>query len=135
MFVSRRADYGIRAMLDVAVASPNGVALTREIATRQGIPSAFLAKIVARLTRGGLLLAQRGAKGGVSLARPANQISLRQIVEAVDGPMALNRCLRERVNCPHSDGCRVRRVWSLAQNNLLTFLDGVTLADLSQPPS
>ena len=135
MFVSRRADYGIRAMLDVAAASPQGMALTREIAARQDIPLAFLAKIVARLTQGGLLQAQRGAGGGVALGRPASQISLRQIVEVVDGPIAVNRCLRNPSECQMSDRCPIMPVWGEAQSGLLQVLDRVTLADLAQRAS
>ena len=132
MLVSRRADYGIRAMLDVATAWPQSMALTREIAARQEIPLAFLAKIIARLTQGGLLRAHRGAGGGVTLARPASQISLRQILEALDGPIALNRCLRGRSECNFTQICAVRPVWGQAQGNLLELLDRTTLADLTE---
>ncbi len=130
MQFSRRSDYSVRAMMDVATMPAGSLALTHEIASRQEIPSAFLTKIVGRLTQEGLLRTYRGAFGGVILARPADQITLRQIIEAVEGPINLMWCMVQPGECKRDATCPVHEVWHQAQDELLRRLDSVTLADL-----
>jgi Rrf2 family transcriptional regulator, iron-sulfur cluster assembly transcription factor len=131
MQLSRRADYGIRAMLDVASFPPENMVLTREIADRQGIPHVFLTKIVAQLVRDGLLRAYRGASGGLALGRPAAEISLRDIIESTDGPIALNRCVVDPGSCSRQPRCPGHEVWCQAQRDLVGLLDSMTLARLA----
>ena len=102
MQISRRADYGVRVILDLATHSENGRTSTHEIASRQNIPSPFLAKIISQLSLAGLVTTFRGAGGGVSLARPSSEITLLNVIEALEGPIELNRCLIEPVRCPRS---------------------------------
>ena len=130
MQFSRRSDYSVRAMMDVATMPAGSLALTHEIASRQDIPSAFLTKIVGRLTQEGLLRTYRGAFGGVILARQADQITLRQIIEAVEGPINLMWCMAQSGECQRDATCPVHEVWHQAQDELLRRLDSVTLADL-----
>lgn len=132
MKLSRRADYSVRAMVDVALASRDDVILTREIAERQDIPLVFLTKIITRLVQADLLRAYRGAKGGIVLARPAEEINLREIVEAVEGPIALNRCVKVPSQCKRDGTCPMHEVWCQAQNDLLHRLDQTHLASLVQ---
>jgi Rrf2 family protein len=73
----------------------------------------------------------RGASGGVALARPAREITLRQIVEATEGPMAINRCLLKKGRCKHANTCAVAPVWRQAQDAMLAVLSDVTLAKLN----
>ena len=89
--------------------------------------SSFLAKIFQSLAKAGLVESTRGAAGGVALGRPANEISLRDIVEAVEGPMALNDCLLSDDPCENAEDCPVAPVWREAQDRLLTVLQSATL--------
>jgi Rrf2 family iron-sulfur cluster assembly transcriptional regulator len=126
-FISRAAEYAVRAMLDVASTDEKAVARTREVAQHQGIPRVFLSKIVQRLVQSGLLRAHKGAAGGIALSRPASQINLRQVIEAIDGPIALNNCLIMPDECPRLGICPVHEVWVKTQQDLLSSLEGVTL--------
>ena len=126
-FISRAAEYAIRAMLDVASTDEKAVARTKEVAEHQGIPKVFLPKIVQRLAQAGLLRAHKGAAGGITLAGPASGINLRQIIEAIDGPVALNNCLIMPDECPRQSICPIHEVWIEAQQDLLASLEGMTL--------
>jgi Rrf2 family protein len=96
MEISRRTDYGVRLILDLAGLADGKRASTQEIAERQNIPAPFLAKIISQLSLSGLVNTHRGAGGGVMLARPAGEINLLQVIEALDGPVRLNRCAVDR---------------------------------------
>jgi Rrf2 family protein len=129
-FISRGAEYAIRAMLDVAAAEGRAQETTKEVAEHQGIPKVFLPKIVQRLVQAGLLRAHRGPAGGIALSRPPGEINMRQIIEAMDGPIALNACLILPGECPRQSICPVHEIWVKTQQSLLTSLESVTLADL-----
>jgi Rrf2 family protein len=112
MEITQQADYAVRAVLELAL-QPPGVRLSCEtIARRHTIPLAFLTKICARLVTEGILQSQRGVKGGVWLARPAGEINLLQVVEAIDGPITFNRCNRKPSECARSRTCPVHSIWS-----------------------
>jgi Rrf2 family protein len=111
---------------------PDGhVASLRDICRAQEIPETFLAKILQNLSHAGLAISQRGARGGFALARPASEISMRDVVEAVDGPISLNPCVLWPEDCSRSDECQVHVAWVEAQEQLMTVLDGVTLQSLA----
>ena len=131
MQLSRRADYSIRAMVDIASLAPNAIVATREVAERQAIPHVFLTKIVTRLMRAGLLCTHRGATGGIFLARPPHEINMLDIIEAVEGPIALNRCTQEPCACERGDRCTCRPVWVKVQQDMLDTLTGARLSDLA----
>jgi Rrf2 family protein len=130
MLVSRGADYAIRAMLDVARLPEDKRTVTEQIAMRQEIPVAFLSKVIAQLTQAGLMRTYRGAAGGVHLGRPAEEINLRQIVEALQGPIALSLCTDPYDGCPKAATCPAYRVFKEGQRNLDTLLEEECLADL-----
>jgi Rrf2 family protein len=133
MQLTRSADYAVRAMLDVTAqtGSEQGRARTHEIAQRQNIPPALLAKLVPLLVRAGLLDSQRGARGGLVLARPAPEISLLEIVEAIEGPIALNRCTATPAQCNEMEQCSVHPVWQKAQDYLVELLKATSLENLA----
>jgi Rrf2 family protein len=111
---------------------PEGhVASLRDICEAQEIPESFLAKILQNMTHAGLALSHRGAHGGFALARPAADISMRHIVEAVDGPIALNPCVLCPEECDRSIDCEVHKAWVQAQDKLMDVLDTVTLSSLT----
>jgi Rrf2 family protein len=129
-FISRGAEYAIRAMLDVAATEGRAQKTTKEVAEHQGIPKVFLPKIVQRLVQAGLLRAHRGPAGGIALSRPPDQVNMRQIIEAMDGPIALNTCLILPGECPRESICPIHEVWVKTQENLLASLESITLAHL-----
>jgi Rrf2 family protein len=96
-------------------------AATSQIAEQQDIPLSFLAKIIAQLSVAGLLQTMRGARGGVTLARQPDEISLLEVVEAIDGPIQLNECVNGSHDCPLTD-CLMREVWVDAQTDLVERL-------------
>jgi len=129
--VSRGADYAIRAMLDLASQPVDQRTVTGQIADRQEIPVAFLSKVVAQLTQSGLLRTYRGAAGGVFLGRPADDINLRQVLEAVQGPIVLNQCTGPYDGCPKAATCPACRVFLEAQKSLQEMLERASLAELA----
>jgi Rrf2 family protein len=127
--LSRRADYGMRAMMDIAARAPERVVVA-EVARRQAIPPSFLAKIIPALARAGLVRTTLGAGGGITLARPPEEISLLHIIEAIDGPFALNLCSIDPKQCQHYSTCSACEVWGKAQAQLNRTLARTRLADL-----
>ncbi|MCE5207595.1 MAG: Rrf2 family transcriptional regulator [Chloroflexi bacterium] len=130
MQITRQADYAIRAILFLTENDPNLRASTSQIAEQKHIPPSFLAKIISQLSIAGLIHTSRGARGGVSLARPADQISVMEVVEAIDGPIALNQCTFSSLEtCPFGDNCPVREMWMDAQCHLVEKLKNTTFND------
>lgn len=122
MQITRQADYAVRAVLYLAQREEGTRASTAQIARDQNIPLTFLAKIVSQLSAAGILRATRGARGGVTLARPVQEMSLLEVVEAIDGPVRLNECVLDPEACPQIEECTVRAVWCEAQADLVTKL-------------
>jgi Rrf2 family protein len=126
MQITRQADYAVRAVLYLAQLGPDRRAATSQIAQDQQIPPSFLAKIVSQLSVAGLLQTSRGARGGVSLAREPEEISLLDVVEAIDGPILLNECVSASGACAFGDVCPMRPVWCDAQSELVDRLKVTT---------
>jgi Rrf2 family protein len=134
MQITRQADYAIRAVLFLSRLGPNQRAATSTVAQKQHIPPSFLAKIISQLSIAGLLHTSRGARGGVTLARDPHEISLLDVVEAIDGPILLNECVGENGTCTFDDKCPLRSIWCDAQLELVTSLrkakfDGLAVAN------
>ena len=119
-------------MLDIASTGDGAGTTTHEVAERQNIPRVFLTKIVQSLVHAGLLRAYRGASGGVTLARHPSQISLRQVIEAIDGPIAVAECLLNPGKCPEERVCPIHYVWLDLCQKVVELLDSSNLADLSR---
>lgn len=136
MHLTRGADYGTRGVIYLAKQPNNAVVLVGDIAREEGIPESYLAKIFQDLAKGGILRSHRGAKGGFSLARPAQDITLREVIEAVDGPIALIHCLATYETCERQETCALIPVFRQAQTQLLSLLESKTLQDMaSEEPS
>ena len=129
MQITRQADYAVRAVLYLARNSDHRTA-TSMIAEEQHIPPSFLAKIVSQLSIAGLLHTSRGARGGVTLAREAKEITLLEVVEAIDGPIRLNECVGNKGSCSFDESCPLRPVWCDAQEELVGRLKGTNFADI-----
>ncbi|MEJ5202036.1 MAG: Rrf2 family transcriptional regulator [Anaerolineales bacterium] len=128
MQITRQADYALRAMMFLAKMKPNQRAATSQIAEAQNIPPSFLAKIISQLSIAGLIHTSRGARGGVSLARPAEEISILEVVEAIDGPIALNQCTETGDGCPFGEDCVLKPLWCDTQAELVQRLKSVNFA-------
>lgn len=130
MQITRQADYALRAMLYLARLEPNERAATSKIAEDQEIPPSFLAKIISQLSIAGLIHTSRGAHGGVSLARKPAEISLLEVVEAIDGPISLNECVHDPSVCSFGDNCPIHDVWCEAKEELVRKLRAATFDKL-----
>jgi Rrf2 family protein len=130
MQITRQADYAVRAVLHLAEIKNGGRAPTSKIASDEHIPPSFLAKIVSQLSVAGVVQTSRGARGGVSLARDPSQITLLEVVEAIDGPIQLNECVNDPKACPFGDHCKVHAIWCKAQADLVSKLEGTNFATL-----
>ena len=122
MQITRQADYAIRAVRYLAKQGPTQRSATSTVAQEMKIPPSFLAKIISQLSIAGLLHTSRGARGGVTLARDAKEISLLDVVEAIDGPILLNECVGDPADCDFSDDCLVHPIWVEAQQALVKRL-------------
>lgn len=132
MELSKRADYGMRVILDLATLAEGERTSSRELASRQFIPLPFLSKIIAQLAAAGLVETQRGMQGGIRLAHPANQITMKDALEALEGPLILNRCLVRPRDCSLQPTCVVHDVWQDIQTQVSTTLSEITFAELLQ---
>ena len=134
MQIPRKIEYALRAMIHLAD-HPEGVARGTEIAVREHIPKYYLEKVVRDLMRRGLVRARRGPGGGYQLARPAETISFRDVIEAVEGPITLNLCVDGSSLCSLQPLCRMFRVWEEGQRVLLEVFSQTMLSDVasSQP--
>jgi Rrf2 family protein len=130
MQITRQADYALRAMLYLAKMEPNQRTATSQIAEVQRIPPSFLAKIISQLSIAGLIHTSRGARGGVSLARQPESISVLEVVEAIDGPIALNECTVSKGACPFGDECPLRPLWCGSQEQLVERLRSTSFAQV-----
>ena len=130
MQITRQADYALRAMLYLAKLEKDVRAATSQIADEQQIPPSFLAKIISQLSIAGLILTSRGARGGVTLARQPEEITLLDVVEAIDGPISLNVCSHSAGACPFGDECPIQPIWSDAQHELVEKLRSTNFGQL-----
>jgi Rrf2 family protein len=135
MQITRQADYAVRAVLYLALQENDERAATSTIAEEQNIPPSFLAKIVSQLSIAGLLHTSRGARGGVTLAREPKDITLLEVVEAIDGPIQLNECVGEGGTCSFHGECPLRPAWCEVQDELVARLRATNFRDLIAQPA
>lgn len=127
--LSRSVGYAIQA-LTCYPKSTTTISLVKDIAVAANVPPAYLAKLIKRLADGGVLVSKRGIKGGTWLSRPANEITLMQISEAIDGKQWLGKCLMGLKECSDERGCPVHEFWKLNRAQIEEKLNATTLADV-----
>jgi Rrf2 family protein len=132
--ISRKIDYGLRAMIYLASITQDSVVPFREVARQMMIPEDFLAKILKTLVDHTLVKSTRGPHGGYALARPASDISFLDVIEAVEGPIAINVCLDGEDPCGRAEACTMVGVWRLGQEKMLEVYRSFKLADLALKP-
>lgn len=133
MRLTRQGDYAVRVVVDLASRPPGAIVPRSLIKERQNIPGAYLAKIVQALARAGFVRTRPGAHGGVALNVASARLTLRQVIEAVEGPIELNRCVAGPGACERDAFCPVHPVWLRLQALLTRELDAVTIAALAGP--
>ena len=132
--LTRAAEYGVRAMMHVGSIPDGTAALKDEFAQAQDIPPSFTAKFLRRLVEAGLLKSARGVHGGFGLAKAPVEISLLDIVEAIEGPIQLTLCSPDPDNCTVSHDCPVSGVWFEVQRQMTDLLGTTTLEALLSAP-
>lgn len=132
MNAGRRVDYAVRALSYLAGQPPAKVISRAEIETNQDIPSHYLSKIMKDLVASGLVLSHVGSKGGFSLARPPETISIKEVYETVERPIVLMECLDlSDERCPYGSVCTQISVWDRAQSLLANYLSSVTIGNIA----
>lgn len=132
--ISRKIDYGLRAMIYLASISPEQVVPFREIARQMMVPEDFLAKILKTLVDRGLVRSTRGPHGGYALGKPASDISFLEVIEAVEGPIAINVCLDGEDPCKKALFCTMVDVWREGQEKMLEVYRQTRLSQLTLKP-
>jgi Rrf2 family protein len=132
MRVSAKADYAIRATAELAAAEGTGQMRADRIATAQDIPIKFLESILLELKHAGIVRSQRGAEGGYALARPGSEISLADVIRAVDGPLANVRGDRPENVTYKGAAVRLTDVWIAVRASLRSVLESTSVADLAR---
>lgn len=131
MNISAKSDYAVRAMLVLTTAEDNRPVKGETLAVTQGIPVKFLENILMDLRRAGLVMSHRGAEGGYRLSRPANKITVADVIRAVDGPLANIRGIRPEAAEYDGAAESLRDVWVAMRAALRSVLERVTLADVA----
>jgi Rrf2 family protein len=135
--LSKKADYALIAMKHLALRPDQAAASAREIAEQYDIPVELMAKVLQRLAREGLLASHQGTRGGYQLSRSPSAISVADVIQAVDGPLAVTACATDEENCEQFSKCSVRDpLWKIKERILLALqMCSITelAADVSEP--
>lgn len=132
MELTRKGEYAIRGILYLAQQPPGKISLISEIAEAADVPQTFLAKIFQGFAKIGIVNSYRGTGGGFTIGRSPSSITLREVVEAVEGPIVPNRCLMGVGYCDRGDKCNVHPVWRKVQSQVVQILDSVTVEEMAK---
>ncbi len=132
MQITQTADYAVRTVVYLALHGNGGPVAASVIAKEMAIPADYISKVVQALSRAGLVESVAGRNGGAQLARDPAELSMLEIVEAVDGPVTLNRCVVRPGACPRDSFCVVHDFWKSAHKGLVDVLSGAKIADICQ---
>ena len=130
--ITKQTDYGIVLLTHLA-ADPERQYNAPDLAAEAHLPLPMVSKILKLLAREGLLASHRGVKGGYSLARRPEAISMAEIIAALEGPIALTECISVEGDCSHEPLCPVRSNWRRINQAVRTALEGITLAEMAHP--
>ena len=132
MLLSKSCEYALRTALHLAAADAEAYTAVREISDALRIPHHFLAKTVQTLIQAGLFASMRGPKGGIALARPADQVRLSEIVLAVDGPAVFHACVLGLPGCDDANPCPLHHEWAPARDRVRQMFASATLDDTAE---
>jgi Rrf2 family protein len=130
MKLSTRTRYGVRLMLDLAQKHGSGPVLLKDIAKEEVLSEKYLSLIVLPLKASGLIKALRGASGGYTLSRDPAEITLKEVVESLEGKIFLVDCVPDPKSCTRSRVCATRDIWQIVADKMTEVLESMTLADL-----
>jgi Rrf2 family protein len=128
--ITRRVEYMLLALLDLARHKSEGYVLSRDVASRQDIPAKYMPQIMAVLTRNRWVDSVRGAKGGVRLAVDPKDLRVQDVIEASGDPLLVKECALSTGDCPRKDICPLHGLWQRTQESIDRTMRGTTLADL-----
>lgn len=131
MQLTRAADYAVRVMVYLAALPENQRVLLPALAQATSTPESFLSKVLQSLCRAGLVVSRRGQAGGFELVERGRKASMREVIEAIDGPILLNLCLMSGHSCQRKSWCPAHSVWSKAQAAMLEVLSTTLIADMA----
>lgn len=132
MNVGRRVDYAVRALSYLAGQPAEKIVSRVDIEEKQDIPTYYLSKIMKDLVAGGLVRSHIGSRGGFSLARPAEKITIKEVYETVERPIALMECLEQGQHyCSYCSVCTQISIWNKAQTILANYLESVAISDIA----
>jgi Rrf2 family protein len=131
--ITRKADYALRAAVYLASIRDSRVVTFKELARLIRVPADFLAKILKELADAGIVRSVRGPKGGYSLLKARSEVSFLEIIEAVEGPVAINICIQSRDNCTFGQDCTLTNVWHRGQERMLEVFRETKLSQLVSP--
>lgn len=130
MKLSRASTYAFYGLAYIAAQEAERFVPLSEIHAHRGVPEKHLAKIFQSLVRAGVLKSARGVRGGFRLARPAGEVSALDVIQAVEGPIAMGGCLLLVEDCDRDSACRINDVWRRAQGRMVDELRAATLVDM-----
>ena len=130
MKLSTKGRYGTRALLDVAIHQGDSPVQLKDVAERQQISLSYLEHLIAPLVAAGIIRSSRGAHGGVLLGKPPEEITLIDVVRALEGSLAPVECVDDPEKCPRAGGCVTRDIWTEAKRAMESVLESTTLAEL-----
>jgi Rrf2 family protein len=131
MQLTRAADYAVRVMIHLATLPAREREFLPALAEATDAPESFLSKVLQALSRARLITSQRGQSGGFAILPRGRKASMREVIEAIDGPVRLNVCLISARACGRSKWCPAHTVWVDAQRAMLDVLSGAVIADLA----
>lgn len=129
--LGKRADYTVRAVLDLARHHDRGRRKTAEIADEMQVPVTYLPQLLAELVRAGIVRSMAGRHGGYELARPPDEISLLEVIEVADGPLISTECVLRGGPCRWQGGCAIHEPWARAQEAFRLSLGATTFAEVA----
>ncbi|MGQ0614308.1 MAG: SUF system Fe-S cluster assembly regulator [Planctomycetaceae bacterium] len=130
--ITRQSDYGIVLLSAFVVGETGELRNARDLSVQTQVPLPMVSKILKALARAGLLRSHRGVKGGYALARPAGRITVAQIIEAIEGPIAITECLDDEAEeCGIERSCPVRSNWNRINGAIRTALSGIALSEMT----
>ena len=132
MKIPMRVDYGVRALVELALHYGEGSVQTAEIAAKQGIPEAYLDQLMASLNKFGFVVSRRGPRGGHMLAVPPSDINLSMVMAKLDANSSPLDCIVNPLDCVLSDNCAQQEVWMSVEEAILDLLSNITLANLAE---
>lgn len=132
--ITRQSDYGILVLSHLANVGGGETHAASEVAVRIGLPLPIVSKILKAFVRADILESERGAKGGYRLARPPEEVSVSQIIAALEGPIAITFCSEDSdVECSHEHCCPMRSNWQIINHRIKQTFDSITLAEMAKP--